>query len=227
MGGGVGGSGSVDSAPLSPALSTDTSTSNAALQMHPAQKHPSLLQYNFKRPLAPLPSRIANIPANTVPYSEEGGGARGVERPPPHSVSSFASTPLTRPLFTYPFERSVSGAGRLDTMMGLGVGQGSVPAARPRMHSTPVLYRPGLPQTRSFGSTGTQPTSSVGAQQQQQQDPPAPSISPSLNLPRIQLPPIRDLIQAPTAGNPGNSNTAKPADTPPFNPSNFKPPNQR
>ncbi|TIB11583.1 hypothetical protein E3P89_01936 [Wallemia ichthyophaga] len=74
------------------------------------------------------------------------------------------------------------------------------------------------------------------------QTPPSLAALPSLpslpNLPRIQLPPIRDLIKPLQATQTQPAQPAQPAQpqpqshtypqhTPPFNPSNFKPPNQR
>ncbi|EIM20556.1 hypothetical protein WALSEDRAFT_58065 [Wallemia mellicola CBS 633.66] len=142
---------------------------------------------NFKRPLAPLPSRITNIPDQ------------------PHE---FSQSTLTRPLQSFPFESSSFRNLQTPSIV-------IPPYQSQRIHSSPVIYtrsdtsandrevppaRPTLPSRQSF----TQPTSVAATMSI---SPPSPQDS----APRIQLPPIRDLIQPPST----------------FNPSNFKPPNQR
>ena len=313
-----------------PALTSPVSGSASALPLqqpapahHPQASYMSYNAYNFKRPLAPLPSRMANIPGSAVPFTESGdyNASGAVHRPQGTQqthLSPFAAhthAPLTRPLSTLPtlpFERSLSGgvrsatgassgtvptgtptppgghSERLSTIMGLGHGHSNQQSAQgpppqhTRMHSTPILYRPslGLGSEHTRPTFTTQPTSSVSGVHRQDtaqdtqipthshtrtstptptpsqppsQPPSLPSSAsmPSFNLPRIQLPPIRDLIQAPggtgaqTAARTqqlqtqpqhqpqpqpqaqGHSQPSHSHSPPPFNPSNFKPPNQR
>lgn len=204
--------------------STGTDQLSPIPYIPPAQQsYPTSATPSFKRPLAPLPTRITNLQSTTVPFNDQ---PMDLERD-----RQVTYSPLTRPLQSFPFERRVSTNSPSNIRNFVNpapptVTPPAIPGSNPptlpyhqRVHSTPILYRsaqqPTSRPTYRTSESMTQPTSSVNNTSNNNTQANT-SLPQSNSLPRIQLPPIRDLIQPPPPPPPSS-----------FNPPNYKPPNQR